>query len=206
MPILIRHSFKAVFMMIVFGLVPLVLFAETTSADDYKDMVKGINDSEITIVEYASFTCPHCATFHKEVFPKIEKEYIKTGKVRFIYREVYFDAPGLWAGLLARCADPKKYFGIVDLLYKKQSKWAAGSSEKEVLSELFAIGRQVGLEEERMNACMQNEDKSLSMIDAYLKNSKLDQIESTPSLVVNGKLLKTASFADLKLELDRLLN
>jgi protein-disulfide isomerase len=206
MPILIRHGFKAVFMMILFGLVPLVLFAETSSTDDYKDMVKGINGSEITVVEYASFTCPHCATFHKEVFPKIEKEYIKTGKVRFIYREVYFDAPGLWAGLLARCADPKKYFGIVDLLYKKQSKWATGSSEKEVLSELFAIGRQVGLEEERMNACMQNEDKSLSMIDAYLKNSKLDQIESTPSLVVNGKLLKTANFADLKSELDRLLN
>ena len=156
-------------------------------------------------MEYASFTCPHCATFHKEIFPQLREQYIDTGKVKFIYREVYFDAPGLWGGLLARCVGPEKYFGIVDLLYKKQSKWASGSTEKEILNELFSIGRQVGMEDEQINKCMQNKEKSLKMIDAYLENSKIDKITSTPSLVINGKLLKPNNFGDLAVEIDKIL-
>jgi len=168
-------------------------------------MVKGNSDAKVTIVEYASFTCPHCATFHKEIFPQLREKYIDTGKVKFIYREVYFDAPGLWGGLLARCVSPEKYFGIVDLLYKKQSKWASGSTEKEILNELFSIGRQVGMEDEQINKCMQNKEKSLKMIDAYLENSKIDKITSTPSLVINGKLLKPNNFSDLAVEIDKIL-
>ena len=123
-----------------------------------------------------------------------------------MYREVYFDAPGLWAGLLARCVSEDKYFGIVDLLYKKQDKWASGTSEKEILRELLAIGRQVGIEEEKINFCLQNKEKSLNLIDAYLTNSKLDNITSTPSLVINGELIDYASFDDLKTKIDGILN
>jgi len=100
---------------------------------------------------------------------------------------------------------PEKYFGIVDLLYKKQSKWASGSTEKEILNELFSIGRQVGMEDEQINKCMQNKEKSLKMIDAYLENSKIDKISSTPSLVINGKLLKPNNFDDLAVEIDKIL-
>ena len=78
-------------------------FAEIKNANEYQDMIIGRDSAKVTVVEYASFTCPHCATFHREVFPKLKEEYLDTGKVKFIYREVYFDAPGLWAGLLARC-------------------------------------------------------------------------------------------------------
>ena len=87
-----------------------------------KEMVRGKKNAPVTIIEYASFTCPHCATFHRDIFPKLEKEYIQTGKVRFVYREVYFDAPGLWAALVARCGGEDRYFGIIKLLYEKQ-KW-----------------------------------------------------------------------------------
>lgn len=190
----------------IFGLASSALIAENKDPNSYEDMFSGSSDSKVTIVEYASFTCPHCATFHKEVFPKLKKEYIDTGKVKFIYREVYFDAPGLWAGLLARCVSSKKYFGVVDLLYKKQDKWASGSTEKEVIAELFSIGRQVGMQDEQINQCMKNKEKSLRMIDAYLENSKSDQITSTPTLVVNGKLFKNTDFADLKVEIDRILD
>jgi protein-disulfide isomerase len=96
--------------------------AEDSAISKYVDMVKGSNTAPITLIEYASFTCPHCADFHKNVFPLITKEFIDTGKVRFIYREVYFDAPGLWAGLLARCTEKDKYFGITNLLFDKQKK------------------------------------------------------------------------------------
>jgi protein-disulfide isomerase len=206
MPNLKKLSFLVFTIITIFGMVILPTFAENNESNIYVDMFKGPADSKVTVVEYASFTCPHCATFHKEVFPELNKQYIETGKVKFIYREVYFDAPGLWAGLLARCVDPNKYFGVIDLLYQKQSKWASGSTEKEVLSELFSIGRQVGMEDEQINKCMQNKEKSLKMIDAYLANSKSDQITSTPSLVVNGKLFKNTNFNDLKEEIERILN
>jgi len=205
MSIFRRLNFKIILAITILGFASNAVFSENYKENIYLDMVKGNSDAKVTIVEYASFTCPHCATFHKEIFPQLREQYIDTGKVKFIYREVYFDAPGLWGGLLARCVSPEKYFGIVDLLYKKQSKWASGSTEKEILNELFSIGRQVGMEDEQINKCMQNKEKSLKMIDAYLENSKIDKISSTPSLVINGKLLKPNNFDDLAVEIDKIL-
>jgi protein-disulfide isomerase len=205
MSIFRRLNFKIILAITILGFASNAVFSENYKENIYLDMVKGNSDAKVTIVEYASFTCPHCATFHKEIFPQLREQYIDTGKVKFIYREVYFDAPGLWGGLLARCVSPEKYFGIVDLLYKKQSKWASGSTEKEILNELFSIGRQVGMEDEQINKCMQNKEKSLKMIDAYLENSKIDKITSTPSLVINGKLLKPNNFSDLAVEIDKIL-
>jgi protein-disulfide isomerase len=205
MSIFRRLNFKIILAITILGFASNAVFSENYKENIYLDMVKGNSDAKVTIVEYASFTCPYCATFHKEIFPQLREQYIDTGKVKFIYREVYFDAPGLWGGLLARCVSPQKYFGIVDLLYKKQSKWASGSTEKEILNELFSIGRQVGMEDEQINKCMQNKEKSLKMIDAYLENSKIDKITSTPSLVINGKLLKPNNFSDLAVEIDKIL-
>ena len=185
---------------------PLIVIANDSNNEQYTDMIKGNTDTEFTIIEYASFTCPHCATFHEEVLPYIMKNFVDTGKATFIYREVYFDAPGLWAGLLARCVSPEKYFGIVDLLYSKQDKWASGSSEKEILNGLFSIGRQVGMKDKRINDCLQNKKKSLKMIDAYLKNSKSDGVTSTPSLVINGQLIEYTSFDDLKAKVDNIFD
>tara|TARA_Y200000002_G_scaffold374059_1_gene374183 strand:- start:284 stop:901 length:618 start_codon:yes stop_codon:yes gene_type:complete len=204
--IIIKKLSQNIILIFYLGLFSSISGAESRDPNQYNDMVKGNIDSVFTIVEYASFTCPHCATFHKEVLPYLEKKYIETGKVKFVYREVYFDAPGLWAGLIARCVNQDKYFGIVDLIYEKQEKWASGSSEKEILRELLAIGRQVGMEEEEINSCLQNKEKSLSMIDAYLTNSKLDNITSTPSLVINGELIDYVSFDDLKTKIDGILN
>ena len=205
MSIFRKLKFKIILAITILGFASNAVFSENNKENIYLDMVKGNSDAKVTIVEYASFTCPYCATFHKEIFPQLKEQYIDTGKVKFIYREVYFDAPGLWGGLLARCVSPEKYFGIVDLLYKKQSKWASGSTEKEILNELFSIGRQVGMEDEQINKCMQNKEKSLKMIDAYLENSKIDKITSTPSLVINGKLLKPNNFSDLAVEIDKIL-
>ena len=205
MSIFRKLKFKIILAITILGFASNAVFSENNKENIYLDMVKGNSDAKVTIVEYASFTCPYCATFHKEIFPQLKEQYIDTGKVKFIYREVYFDAPGLWGGLLARCVSPEKYFGIVDLLYKKQSKWASGSTEKEILNELFSIGRQVGMEDEQINKCMQNKEKSLKMIDAYLENSKIDKITSSPSLVINGKLLKPNNFGDLAVEIDKIL-
>ena len=92
------------------------------------EMVHGRCERAVTMIEYASFTCPHCATFHNGPFKQLKADYIDTGKVKFIYREVYFDRPGLWASMVARCGGQEKFFGIADLIYKGQSNGPARAS------------------------------------------------------------------------------
>ena len=101
-----------------------IAFADENPEMLVTDMVIGNENAKIDIVEYASYTCSHCATFHTNVYPKLKQDYIETGKVRFTYREVYFDKYGLWASMIARCAGPEKFFGLTDLIYKSQDKWA----------------------------------------------------------------------------------
>ena len=95
----------------------LMAFADEKTETTITEMILGSDDAKIEIVEYASYTCPHCATFHTEVYPRLKNEYIETGKVRFVYREVYFDKFGLWASMIARCAGPEKFFGLTELIY-----------------------------------------------------------------------------------------
>ena len=98
----------------------------------------------MTVVEYASFTCPHCATFHNDTFKKLKADYIDSGKVKFIYREVYFDRYGLWASMVARCGGQEKFFGIADLIYKSQSEWTRAGEPAAIVDELRKIGRLAG--------------------------------------------------------------
>jgi len=88
---------------------------------EIQDMVMGAEDAPVEIIEYASFTCPHCARFHADVWPQLKADYVETGKVRFIYREVYFDRFGLWASMIARCGGEGRFFAFTDLIYKEQA-------------------------------------------------------------------------------------
>jgi len=173
------------------------LFADTETII-IPDMIMGSEDAPVTVIEYASFTCPHCATFHKNVFPSLRKDYIDTGKVRFIYREVYFDGPGLWAALLARCpGGEKKYFAISNLLYSKQREWTMGDGGVAIAQNLYKIGRIAGLEETEMEACLQNKEVATAMVARFQETSKTDNVSSTPSLIVNGKNVGNKSFTEL---------
>ena len=93
------------------------------------DMFLGPEDAPITVIEYASFTCPHCATFHKDVYKSLKKKYIDTNKIKFVFREVYFDKYGMWASLVARCAGKDKFFGLADMIMKTQNKWARAEND-----------------------------------------------------------------------------
>lgn len=180
------------------------IFAETTTSNpiDIPDMIMGSEDAPITIIEYASFTCPHCANFHKNVFPSLRKNYIDSGKVKFIYREVYFDGPGLWAALLARCGGDKKYFGISDLLYSKQHEWTKGDGGAEIAQNLYKIGRIAGLQQKDMETCLQNKDVATAMVARFQETSKADNISSTPTLVLNGKSIGNMSYTELAALID----
>jgi len=162
------------------------------------DMVQGAEDAPVTIVEYASYTCPHCANFHEGPYKKLKSEYIDTGKVRFIYREVYFDRYGLWASMIARCAGPEKFFGITDLIFKGQSEWVRAGGPTEIVDELRKIGRLAGLEKDTLEACLQDGTKAQTLVAWYQKHAEADDINATPSFIVNGKKVSNQSWDDFK--------
>ena len=157
-------------------------------------MTVGDADAPVTLVEYAMFTCPHCKSFHENVYPKIKSEFIDTGKVQLIFREVYFNRASLWAGMIARCADPDRYFGLVDLLFEKQSEWTAGSDSQVMVDNLYGIGRQAGLTDEEMNACMSDQDFAEALVAEYQKNAQADGVDSTPTFVINGEKVSNMSY------------
>ena len=151
------------------------------------DMVLGAEDAPVEIIEYASYTCPHCANFHQGPYKQLKQDYIDTGKVKFTYREVYFDRFGIWASMIARCGGPEKFFGITDLLYKGQSDWTRAGGPAEVVDELRKIGRLAGIESDQLEACLQDGEHAQTLVAWYQENAERDDISATPSFVVNGK-------------------
>ena len=157
------------------------------------------------VIEYASFTCPHCAKFHSDVYPELKADYIDKGLVKFIYREVYFDKYGMWASMIARCAGPEKFFGMTDQIYRKQSDWARAESDIAIVSKLRKIGLLAGLDEEKLNSCLQDSGKLRALVEWYSENAKRDGIKSTPTFLINGEKHSNQSYEQLKEILDEIL-
>ncbi len=175
------------------------------SSSEVVDMVLGDPNAPITLVEYASFTCPHCASFHNNVFKQLKADYIDTGKVKFVFREVYFDRFGLWASMVARCGGESRFFGMTDLFFKGQSDWARAGEPLAIADAIRKVGRLAGLGEEQLEACMQDKDEAQKLINWYQENAERDNVEGTPSFVINGKKHSNMSYADMKEVLDGLL-
>jgi protein-disulfide isomerase len=166
------------------------------------DMTLGTPDAKVTLMEYASFTCPHCANFHSTVFKDLKKDYIDTGKVHFVYREVFFDRYGLWAAMVARCGGEMKYFGVSDILYTTQKEWAASDDPNVVVGNLKKIGLTAGMDEAQLDSCLRDGATAQAMIDHYEANMKEYDVKGTPTLVINGTVHSNMSYADLKVILD----
>ncbi len=166
------------------------------------DMIIGNKDAPVTMMEYASFTCPHCAQFHKDVFKPLKADYIDTGKIKFVYREVYFDRYGLWAAMVARCGGEMRYFGISDILLSTQDEWAATDDPAVVVENLKKIGRTAGMDDATVTACLENGDMAQAMVTTYQTNSAADQVEGTPTLIINGVKHANMSYDELKVILD----
>jgi protein-disulfide isomerase len=153
------------------------------------DMALGPADAKVTIVEYASMTCPHCAAFNDQVFPKIKSEFIDTGKVRYVFREFPLDIKAAAGSMLSRCianGDPNKYFAVTDLLFKSQNDWVM----KNTTENLTRIGKQAGLSQEQVEACLKNQ-ALLDKIAADQKYaSEVLKVDSTPTFFVNGERIK----------------
>ncbi len=169
------------------------------------EMVLGNPDSPVEIIEYASFTCPHCATFHTGAFKELKADYIDTDKIKFVYREVYFDRFGLWASMIARCAGPEKFFGMADLIYAGQAEWSRAGEPAAIIEELRKIGRLAGMDNDTIEACLQDGDKAKTLVAWYQENAEADDISGTPSFIINGEKYANMSYADMKKIIDAAL-
>jgi protein-disulfide isomerase len=169
------------------------VFAEdaATPAVEPGDFSLGSPDAKVKIVEYASFTCSHCANFHAAVFKDLKRDYIDTGKVHFTLREVYFDRYGLWAAMVARCGGELRYFGIHDMLFDKQAEWAGAQDPAQVVANLKAIGLSAGLEA-----------SAEALIARFEKNMAADGVQGTPTIFINGAKHSNMTYGDLRKLID----
>ena len=165
----------------------------------YIEMSKGNDDAPVVFVEYASLTCPACAAFHSNVYPLLNKEYIETGKVKFIHREIYFDKAGLWAALTARCSNVvNRYFGMLDLLYSEQPIWSRNESSDKIVESLLKISTKSGIEKAKAISCLEDQEKALDLVNEFQIYVDKDGVESTPTFIVNGKKYSNRSYDELK--------
>ena len=179
------------------GLSPLRLIGDAmaqTAADVAKpvslpDMALGPANAPVTITEFASMTCPHCAAFNEGVFPKIKSEYIDTGKIRYVFREFPLDIKAAAGSMLTRCIakdDAAKYFTVTDLLFKQQGDWVL----KNTTETLTRIGKQAGLSQQAVEECL----KDQALLDKIVADQKFAsevlKVNSTPTFFINGEKIK----------------
>jgi protein-disulfide isomerase len=162
------------------------------------DLVLGKADAPVTIIEYASMTCPHCASFHKTTYPALKSKYVDTGKVRFIFREFPLDELAVAASMLARCAGGEKSLVLIDVLFASQDKWAV----RDPLPALLQIAKQAGFTQATFDACLKDQKLYNDLLAMRERGSKDYKVESTPTLFINGKMQKGGVSIE---ELDKLL-
>ncbi len=188
---------------------PFAANAQSSDADagatEIIDMVQGAEDAPITVIEYASFTCPHCARFHSDVYKLLRKNYIDTGKIKFIFREVYFDKYGMWASMIARCSGPDRFFGMTDLILNSQSTWARAGDDLAIVEALRKIGRLSGMQDAALDSCLQDGDKLRALVGWYKENAQRDGIQSTPSFLIDGQPYKNMDYEEFAKILDEKL-
>ena len=166
--------------------------AKLVEAGSLPDMIIGKADAPVTIVEYASMTCPHCAHFHETTLPALKTKYIDTGKARLIYREFPFDPLAEAGFMLARCSKDN-YFPMVDVLFKQQQSWAGSQNPKDAL---LQISKLAGFTQESFEACL-TDQKLLDDIRAVRARGENDfKVDSTPTFFINGKVYKGAMTID----------
>jgi protein-disulfide isomerase len=182
---------------------------ETVSADDLMvagplgERALGDPAAKVTVVEYASMTCSHCAAFHEETFTPFKEKYVDTGKVRFIFREFPLDALATSAFMLARCMPEDRYFPVVDILFRQQQNWAFVDDPA---TALFNVVKQAGFTQESFRACLTNQNILDGVNSVKDRGSNEFGVASTPTFFINGKKMSGAlSLEDMDKEIEPLL-
>ena len=202
-------SLLAIFAALDFSLLPQALAqgaapstAELMQPGPLGEQSLGKDDAPVTVIEYASMTCGHCAAFHNTTYPELKKRYIDTGKVRYIMREFPIDPLAAGAFMLARCAGKDKYFPLIETLFQQQNQWVV----QKPIEPLLAIARQAGFTQQSFDACLKDQ-KMLEGIE-WVRNRGSEKfgVNSTPTFFINGKSYPGAlSINDLEKAIEPLL-
>lgn len=177
--------------------------AELLKPGPLPDLSEGKADAPVTIVEYASMTCPHCAHFHNEVLPSLKEKYIDTGKARLVFREFPFDERGALAAMVARCAGTEHALPLISVLFAKQDDWVQAKTD--FLQKLFGYAQQAGFTKQAFDNCRQDE-KLLKNLVAMRDRGVAFGVNATPTFFVNGKKLAGASMEDFDKAIGAVLN
>ena len=164
------------------------------------DRILGNPQAPITIVEYASLTCPHCAHFANDVLPEIKKEWIDTGKAKLVLRDFPLDEPALRAAMIARCAPPERYYAFADTFFAAQEKWVRSTDYREALARLAKLG---GMGQAEFDTCITNTELENKIVEGRLRATQELDVNSTPTFFVNGSKL---AGAPTKEEFEKLLS
>jgi protein-disulfide isomerase len=197
--------FALIGVLTLFGGFPVAAQSATTDAKSVltvakDDRILGKPDAPITIIEYASLTCPHCAHFADAVLPELKKKWIDTGKAKLILRDFPLDEPALRAAMVARCAPPDRFYAFVDTFFATQEQWVMAPDYKAALARLVKLG---GMTPEQFNRCLADKALEDKVVESRLVADKTLGVNSTPTFFINGKKFTGAPTVE---EFDKLLS
>ncbi len=162
------------------------------------DMVIGADNAPITMIEYASLTCPHCANLQNDVMPKIKAAYVDTGLMKFVFRDFPLDRIALNAAMIARCAGPERFFTYVDVFFAQQSNWIKGTTPDQIMANIRRLARTGGMTDAALDACLANPEMQNAVLQQSMKGESEHKVSATPTLVINGTVFRgEASFEEL---------
>ncbi len=169
-----------------------------------EDMALGQDDAPVTIIEFASLTCPHCAEFHRDIFPRIKDDYIESGKVRLVYRDYPIGPLAYTAAMMARCGGKERFFGFLEVLYRTQQSWVTA---KDPVGALAKVGRLGGMSRKTLDACLNDQELLEVIIRGRLDGENTFEVSSTPTLIINDKkYVGLKSYDEIRAILDELLS
>jgi len=176
-----------------FGLAPAAHAKIVDTEAAMTELVIGKADAPVEIIEYASLSCPACEHFHANVYPVIKKDYIDTGKVKFIFRDFPTNTPGLAAAMIARCAGPERHEGMIDIFFDTQQQWGRAENPLQALS---MVARMAGLGPNDVDQCIKNSALMNGIQDKARKAHEEMGVAATPTIFVAGKMIEHAQEVD----------
>ena len=196
-------AYNFLFFTIFFVFILTPIYGESALDITEKDFVIGNEDAKITIIEYASLSCSHCADFHVNTLETLKKEYIDTGKVRMVFREYPFNYPALLGSMVLRCIPENYRYDYMNALFKLQPDWV-NKKNKKTIQELYKIMQSGGMTKDEYDACIYNTELENEILKGVMEAQNQFNIKSTPSFIINGNLI-AVSYTHLTLPTKRIV-